>query len=467
MQKKLHFHFLGICGTAMGAVASAMARKGHVVTGSDSNVYPPMSTFLESEGIKISSGYSSDNLPDSADYFVIGNAISRGNKELEAVLESKKRYLSLPETMKEFFLTGKDNYVVSGTHGKTTTTSMLTWIMEYAGLDPSFMIGGIAANLGRGGRFTDSPVTVLEGDEYDTAYFDKRSKFLHYLPKLVIVNNIEFDHADIFDSIEDIKKTFWNLLNIIPQSGMALLNGDDEICQALPSYRSGREIHTSIEYVGFGEHCDTRIMDVEYMPEGSSFSLNGVRYFIPMEGEFNVRNAAMAVRAALFAGLDASIIAAALQNFKGVARRQEVKGIVRDITVIDDFAHHPTAIRQAISSFRQKYPGKRLWVLFEPRSNTTIRNVFQNELAASLALADISLISLVADKEKIKNVSERLDVPELVQSIQKQGGTAYVGESTESIVALVSRQAQPGDVIIVMSNGGFDGIHDKLLSSLQ
>lgn len=225
-----HFHFLGICGTAMGAVAAAMARRGYTVTGSDANVYPPMSTFLEQEGITLFEGYRASNIPAEADVIVIGNAMSRGNEEVEAVLQRRLRYLSLPETMKEYFLRGKRNYVVTGTHGKTTTTSMLAWLMEDSGMNPSFMIGGIARNLGRGGRFTDSDFSVLEGDEYDTAFFDKRSKFLHYLPELVVINNIEFDHADIYNSLEEIKLSFRRLTQIIPRNGLALVNADDPNC---------------------------------------------------------------------------------------------------------------------------------------------------------------------------------------------------------------------------------------------
>ncbi len=461
MPSPLHFHFIGICGTAMGAVASAIARKGHIVTGSDTNIYPPMSTFLEDEGIKIVEGYKPENIPADADYIVVGNAISRGNPELEAVLDRKLRYLSLPETLKEFFLSGKRNFVVTGTHGKTTTTSLLAWLMEDAGLNPSFMIGGIAKNLERGGRLTDSSFSVLEGDEYDTAFFDKRSKFVHYLPELVIINNIEFDHADIFNDIDAIKLSFSRLVNIIPRTGLLLVNGDDaNACEV-----SG-PAHCPVRKIGFGPHCDIVIEKPDYTREGSSFTLGKSRFFLPMIGEFNVRNAAMAVSAARFAGISDEKIAASMRLFEGVTRRQELKGEVNDIKLVDDFAHHPTAIREAIHGLRQRYPENRIWILFEPRSNTTRRKIFQDTLAASLAEADLSIVARVNMPEKVAE-QERLNVEKLVEDIVRLGSQSQLGDSIEHIVQIVSSRAKPGDVIAVMSNGGFGGIHEKILAQLK
>lgn len=313
-----HFHFLGICGTAMGAVAAAMARRGFTVTGSDANVYPPMSTFLEEEGITLFEGYKASNIPADADVIVIGNAMSRGNEEVEAVLQRRLRYLSLPETMKEYFLRGKRNYVVTGTHGKTTTTSMLAWLMEDSGLNPSFMIGGIARNLGRGGRFTDSDFSVLEGDEYDTAFFDKRSKFLHYLPELVVINNIEFDHADIYNSLEEIKLSFRRLTQIIPRNGLALVNADDPNCLDVV-----KGAPCPVKTLGFSDSSNIRILDVETSTDGSHFTLEGTRYYVPMIGEFNIRNAAMAIAAAQFAGLNVKQLADSMGRFEGVARARK------------------------------------------------------------------------------------------------------------------------------------------------
>lgn len=460
-----HVHFLGICGTAMGAVATAMARQGYVVTGTDANVYPPMSTFLESEGIQIFQGYKPENIPDDAELIVIGNAMSRGNPEVEAVLERNLRYMSLPETMKEFFLWGKHNYVVTGTHGKTTTTSMLTWLMESNGLNPSFMIGGIARNLGRGGRFTDSPYCVLEGDEYDTAFFDKRSKFLHYLPEVLIINNIEMDHADIYTDVNAIKLSFQRLLRVVPRQGIVFINADCPNCQDVRSHAAEELRMVRTVSVGMGEEADRRITAIEHRTDGSSFSLEGETYSIPMVGDFNVRNAAMAICAARFAGLEPDQIRASFLQFEGVARRQEIRGTVNEVTVVDDFAHHPTAIREAIAGLRQRFPKSRLWVLFDPRSNTTIRNTFQHELAASLATADFAILSPIENHKRIP-LDRRLDENMLRDEIEAQGTSCYYGAGVDDIVAYVVERVHPGDVLLVMSNGGFGGIHGKLLATL-
>ncbi len=460
MSEKDHFHFVGICGTAMGSVAAAMKAKGYAVTGSDMNVYPPMSTFLEDAGITLSSGYRAENIPAEADVIIIGNAISRGNEEAEAALDRKLLYQSLPEVLKEHFLRGRRNLVVSGTHGKTTTTSLLAWILESAGHNPSHMIGGIPRNMGQGARFTDSEFVVLEGDEYDTAFFDKRSKFLHYLPEIVVVNNIEFDHADIYNSIDEIKLTFKRLLNIVPSNGVAFINGDDEHCLDV-----AKNAPAPVQTVGMSAQCDVQIMDVVYEVSGSSFTLQGERYTVPMSGEFNVRNAAMAVCSARFSGLTADEIRTGLLGFTGIARRQELRGEVKGIKVVDDFAHHPTAIDLAVAALRQQYEPKNLWVIFEPRSNTTRRNVFQKELATALAKADRAIISGVPDPEKVEE-HDRLDPAKLIADVKEQGTEGWFYETVEEIVNHVSRQAEEGDVIAVLSNGGFENIHRRMLDQL-
>src|SRR5437660_4218359 len=289
------FHFLGICGTAMGAVAVALKERGFKVTGSDENVYPPMSSFLENKGIALMEGYRAENIPGFADVVVIGNAMRRGNPEVEAVLNRRLLYLSLPEVLRNFFLRGRHNLVVTGTHGKTTTTALLTWIMEKAGRKPGYLIGGIPTNFGEGARLNESKYFVIEGDEYDTAFFDKRSKFVHYLPELVIVNNIEFDHADIFNNLDEIKLSFRRLLNIVPQNGMVLLNGDDHNCVEV-----ARDCLAQMVEVGFSKNCAQRIRDVSYSSKGSRFRLGEETFEIPLVGEFNVRNAAMAATSARF-----------------------------------------------------------------------------------------------------------------------------------------------------------------------
>ena len=460
MSEKTSFHFTGICGTAMGAVAAAMKQRGYTVTGSDANVYPPMSDFLRNQGITIAEGYREENIPADTDVVIIGNAISRGNPEAEAALDRKLLYHSLPEVMKEFFLRGKRNFVVSGTHGKTTTSSMLAWLLRHAGRDPGFMIGGLPKNLGCGAIFTESEFNVLEGDEYDTAFFDKRSKFLHYLPECVVVNNIEFDHADIYDSIDEIKLTFRRLLNIVPRCGMAFINGDDANCLDVATAAP-----CPTTTVGLGENCSLRITDIQYDTDRSTFSLGGVSYSVRMTGDFNIRNAAMAAAAASFAGLSAEEIREGLENFDGVARRQELRGEVNGIKVIDDFAHHPTAIRLAVQSLRQRHPDSRLWILFEPRSNTTRRAVFQTELAEALALADFAVVAAMVDLHKIPE-NDRLDPARLSADIARLGGKGFYLPDVETIVAQVKAEAQPGDVIAVLSNGGFGGIHTKLLQAL-
>jgi len=459
MSEKRKFHFIGVCGTAMGSVAAGMKAKGYDISGSDENVYPPMSTFLENQGIEIGSGYKAENLPEDTDVIVIGNAISRGNEEAETALERKCLYMSLPEVLKEFFLRGKRNFVVSGTHGKTTTTSMLAWVFENAGKNPSHMIGGIPRNLGKGARFTDSDFTVLEGDEYDTAFFDKRSKFLHYLPEVVVVNNIEFDHADIYNSLDEIKLTFSRLLKIVPRNGVAYINGDDPNCLEVAA-----DAPAPVQSVGFADTCDIQIENVSYDADGSRFTLTGEEYFIPMSGEFNVRNAAMATCSALFAGLTPDEIRAGLTTFEGIARRQELRGEANGIKVIDDFAHHPTAIELAIKALRQQYPSERLWVIFEPRSNTTRRNVFQNELASALSGADCSVVSGVPDPEKVEE-AERLCPEKLIADINATGSIGYFRETVDEIVDLVADEAKSGDAVAVLSNGGFGGIHQKLLDA--
>jgi UDP-N-acetylmuramate: L-alanyl-gamma-D-glutamyl-meso-diaminopimelate ligase len=460
MSKKSNFHFTGICGTAMGAVAAAMKQRGFNVTGSDANVYPPMSDFLRGQGITLTEGYAEENIPVGTDVVIIGNAISRGNPEAEAALDRKLLYHSLPEVMKEFFLRGKRNFVVSGTHGKTTTSSMLAWILVHAGRNPGYMIGGLPKNLGHGAQFTDSEFNVLEGDEYDTAFFDKRSKFLHYLPECVVVNNVEFDHADIYQHLDEIKLTFRRLLNIIPRSGMAYINGDEQNCLDI-----AQDAPCPITTVGLGDHCSLRIENVIYQPDGSAFTLGGVPYSIRMTGEFNIRNAAMAAASATFAGLNPDEIRAGLESFDGVARRQELRGEVNGIKVIDDFAHHPTAIRLAVQSLRQRHPDSRLWILFEPRSNTTRRAIFQTELAEALAAADFAVVAAIPDLHKIPE-NDRLDPDKLATDIARLGGQGWYLPDLESIITKVTDHAKSGDIIAVLSNGGFGGIHEKLLSAL-
>ncbi len=461
MSNGKHFHFIGICGTAMGSTAAALKAQGHTVTGSDNAVYPPMSTLLESQGIRAICGYKAENLPPDADVFVIGNAISRGNAEVEALLEQKRPFESMAELLKRHVIQGKRSFVVTGTHGKTTTTSMLTWLFESAGRNPGFMIGGVPENFTVGARFNDSSHFVIEGDEYDTAFFDKRSKFLHYLPECAIVNNVEFDHADIFKDLDEIILAFQRMTLQVPRNGLVLINGD-----CANSLLVKAKCPAPTQTVGLGEGCDVRIVITQALAESTEFTLNGETFTVPMIGEFNVRNAAMAICAARFGGLSDDEIRAGLQTFKGVLRRQTVRGEKNGITVIDDFGHHPTAIRETLKGLRQRYPGRRLWALFEPRSNTSRRKVLQNELIEALKAADGSVIAAVNAIEKVP-VELRLDPAQVAQAVVAAGRECYYEPGTEAILGRLKTQAKSGDVIVVFSNGGFDGMHEKLLAQLS
>ncbi|MBE2181722.1 MAG: UDP-N-acetylmuramate:L-alanyl-gamma-D-glutamyl-meso-diaminopimelate ligase [Chthoniobacterales bacterium] len=453
-------HFVGVCGTAMGSLAAALRDRGVEVTGSDENVYPPMSTFLHGKGVSITAGFDAKNLPADADFVVIGNAMRRGNPEVEAVLNRKLLYYSLPEALKMFFLRGRHNLVVTGTHGKTTTTSLLAWIFESAGLAPSWLIGGIPTNLGQGCRLGDSKYFILEGDEYDTAFFDKRSKFVHYLPELLIVNNIEFDHADIFRDLEDVMTSFRRLLQIVPGEGMVLLNGDDPNCRALAA-----SCPAPLVEVGFSQNAANHIRDVELGRESSAFTLFGGRFEIPMIGEFNVRNAAMAASAAHFYSVPMDEIRKALRTFAGIRRRQEVRGEAGGVVVVDDFGHHPTAIAQTLDGLAVKYPGARLWAVFEPRSNTTRRAVFQDVLPQAFAGAHGVVLAKVARMEQLPE-NERLNPERVVADLRRAGKEAFYEPDVPAIVGRIAGLARPGDVVVVFSNGGFDNIHTKLLEAL-
>ena len=457
-------HFLGICGTAMGAVAAALRDQGFVVTGSDEDIYPPMSTFLEQKGIALSKGYRPENLPADAELIVIGNAIRRGNPEVEEVLNRKLPYTSLPEVLKFFFLRGRHNLVVTGTHGKTTTTTLLAWILESAGLAPGYVIGGLPNNLPQGAQLRPASHYVIEGDEYDTAFFDKRSKFVHYLPELVIINNIEFDHADIYKNVDEIKLSFRRLVNIVPSNGLILYNSDDANSADVVDKSFARKMAIGID--GKSEEGSGKIASIEYHGAESSFRFGRETFTIPMAGEFNVRNACMAIAAARHCGVPDGAIRIALAAFTGVRRRQEVRGEVRGIKVVDDFGHHPTAIRQTLRGLRQQHGSKgRIWALFEPRSNSTRRAVFQDQLASAFADADGVIMARVAKIEQIPE-AERLNPERVVSAIRESGKPAFYEDGTEAIIARAKSLARAGDMIVVFSNGGFDGIHTKLLAEL-
>jgi UDP-N-acetylmuramate: L-alanyl-gamma-D-glutamyl-meso-diaminopimelate ligase len=454
-------HFVGICGTAMASVAAAMKEKGFTVSGSDQNVYPPMSTFLAERQIPVGAGFAEPNLAHKPDLVVIGNALSRGNPEVEAVLDRKMRYCSLPELLKEFFLRGKRSLVVAGTHGKTTTTSLLAWVFEHNGMNPSFLIGGIPNNFGQGARFTDSEWFILEGDEYDTAFFDKRSKFLHYMPELALINNLEFDHADIFKDVAAIQTTFRHFIRLVPRNGLLLANGDDKNIAPLLDVT-----HCPIKRFGLGEDNAVHAFNLRFGPTATEFELPSFKFHLDMVGEFNVRNALGVIAAAKHFGLKNHQIQSAFSTFKGIKRRMEVRGIAGGVIVIDDFGHHPTAIAQTLGALRVRYPTQKLWAVFEPRSNTTRRNVFQHELVQAFAGADAVVVAQVARLEQVPE-AERLNPQRLMQDLQATGKpTAYLPD-VPSIVDHVCEGVSGGDVVCVFSNGGFGGIHQKLLDRLK
>ncbi len=453
-------HFVGIGGTAMAAVAVALQEKGVKVTGSDQNVYPPMSTFLASRKIPVIEGYAERNLAHKPDLVVIGNAISRGNPEAEYVLDHKLPYCALPELLKHFFIRGKRSLVVTGTHGKTTTTSLLAWVFESSGRNPSFLIGGIPANFEQGARFTDSEWFIIEGDEYDTAFFDKRSKFVHYLPEVAIINNLEYDHADIFPNLDAIKTSFKHFIRLIPRNGLLIGNGDDENLAPLLDVT-----HCPVKRFGLGEVNAIRAFNMKYGPTATEFEIPSFKFHLNLVGELNVRNALGVIACAKHCGIKNHEIQAAFDTFKGIKRRMEVRGISGGVTVVDDFGHHPTAMRETLRALRLKYPQQKLWAIFEPRTNTTRRKVFQTELAESFADADAVVISQIARLELLAP-EERLDPEKLIGDLTSAGKKAAYLPDVEAIVGHVTANAQGGDVVCVFSNGGFGGIHGKLLERL-
>ena len=459
--KNEHFHFIGICGTAMGSVAAALQNRGYTITGSDQNVYPPMSDFLIKNNINVSVGHDENNIPDKVDLVVIGNAMSRGNVEVESVLNRKIPYTSLPELIKRYFLQGKRNIVITGTHGKTTTSSIIAHLLNDNGLNPNLMIGGIPLDIGEGGRFTESEFFVLEGDEYDTAFFDKRSKFVHYMPEIVVVNNIEFDHADIFNNIEEIKLSFKRMLNIVPENGIVFVNGDDN-----DAVEVTENCRAPVIKVGANDDCDFKIENLNLESFNSSFSIKENSYQLPMDGEFNVRNAAMAIAVSDFLNIDQKNIIESVSKFSGIARRQELRGEEKNVKVIDDFGHHPTAIAATIGALKQRYPDSKIWAIFEPRSNTSRRNLLQSELEDSLSQADGVIISEVPNPEKVPD-GELLDVESVIENLSSRGKEAFIGLSSDDIVNKLIPLTSSGDTIVVLSNGGFGGIHDKLLEALK
>jgi UDP-N-acetylmuramate: L-alanyl-gamma-D-glutamyl-meso-diaminopimelate ligase len=466
MTEKKHIHLIGICGTAMASLAGMLKQRGFKVSGSDAAAYPPMSTFLESLQIPVYQPFAVNNLQPAPDLVVVGNAISRGNVELEYVLDQRIPFCSLPQILHDEFLRGKEVIVVAGTHGKTTTTSMLSWIFHTSGQQPSFLIGGIAENFGSSFALGQGKYFLLEGDEYDTAFFDKGPKFLHYFPDAVILTSVEFDHADIYKDLDAVETAFRRLVNLVPRRGKII--GFDAGA-SIP--RCLERAFSSVERYGLGPTAAWRVANLKLETNRTSWSvihdgLHWADFEFSLGGEYNVLNATAAAAMAANYGISKEEISAALKTFKSVKRRLEVKAEVNGITIIDDFAHHPTAIAGTLNALRSRYPGRRLWAILEPRSNTLRRNVFQNELAASLAVADHVVIAAVFKPEAIPE-AERLDLPLVAARIQQQGRAAQLIADSDSIIAAAAPEMRSGDVVAILSNGGFGGIYEKLPQRLK
>jgi UDP-N-acetylmuramate: L-alanyl-gamma-D-glutamyl-meso-diaminopimelate ligase len=464
--RPLHFHLSGIAGAAMAALAGMLAEQGHRVTGSDAGVYPPASTLLDSLGIRWTNGFAESNLDPAPDIAVIGNALSRGNPEVEVVLDRKIPYRSLPQTLEEFFLPGHESLVVTGTHGKTTTTSMLAWILEVAGRRPNFLIGGVAENFGRSFGLGGGKEFVLEGDEYDSAFFDKAPKFLHYHPDEVIITSIEFDHADIYENLAAIELQFRRMVNLVPRHGRILAWAESETVRA-----AVQKAFCRVETYGFSSDADWLAGDVEFSDGKTHFrvSFRGTeiaRVSMDLAGRHNVLNALATIAVAHGHGVGQETIEQALATFRGVLRRLEVKGETSGVVVVDDFAHHPTAIGVTIDAARHRWPGRRVWAVFEPRSNTMRRRVFETDLASSLSTADAVVLGGV-NRANLLTVEERLSPDRVLQAIRAAGRRAEGFDSADEIADFLASETRSGDLVLVMSNGSFDGLCGKLIGRLQ
>ena len=456
-----HVHLIGICGTAMAGLAGLLRARGYRVTGSDEGVYPPMSTWLESLGIRADSGFDAQHLHPDPDLVVIGNAIRRGNPEAEDTLDRRLPFVSLPVLMKDLLLPGTRPAVIAGTHGKTTTSSMLAHILSATGADPSFLIGGIPLGAGAPAHLGRGDVFVLEGDEYDTAFFDKGPKLMHYIPDVAILNAVEMDHADIYRDLEMVKLQFRRWVNIIPRRSLLLVHGDDANAVEV----AGKAL-CRVERFGEGPSNEWRMEAMEDGPSGTTFTLAGphgkIPVSLPTAGAFNARNAVAAIVAAQELGTALPRAAEAMASFPGVRRRLEVRGDAGGVVVVDDFAHHPTAIRETLRAAHSRWPGRRIIGILEPRSWSLRRNLFQAELPAALAGADRVAVAAVFHGEAL-SAQERLDVPRLVREVTALGVPAFEAEDAEGIVAALAPELRSGDVVLVMSNGGFGGIHERLL----
>jgi UDP-N-acetylmuramate: L-alanyl-gamma-D-glutamyl-meso-diaminopimelate ligase len=463
----LRVHLIGVCGTAMATLAALLKQKGFDVRGSDQDVYPPMSDFLAAEGIKALSGYRAEHITSDLDLVIVGNAISRGNPELEEVLDRKIRYCSLPEAIREHFLWGARSIVIAGTHGKTTTAALAGWVLTDSGVDPNVLVGGIVRNFGEHGssyRTGQGRDFVIEGDEYDSAFFDKTAKFLKYLPDIAVINNVEFDHADIYADIDAVSLSFRQLVNLVPRNGLLLIGADSPRALTLREHAKSR-----VETFGTASETDWQAHDIKSSGGSTFFKVRRRgeifgEFELPLLGTHNVRNALATLAIATEVGVDHERIRGALKRFSGVKRRLELVGKADGVTVYDDFAHHPTAVGETLAGLRASNPGVRIWAIFEPRSASSCRRVFQDDFARAFGGADEVLLAPVFRSTLPED--QRLSISRLVHDLRHRGQAARETGSIDEIIDIVVREHRKGDLVLIMSNGGFGGIHGRLLRAL-
>jgi UDP-N-acetylmuramate: L-alanyl-gamma-D-glutamyl-meso-diaminopimelate ligase len=463
--QRRHIHLIGICGTAMASLAGMLQATGARVTGSDAAAYPPMSDQLAAWGIAVAGSYDERNLTPRPDLVVVGNAISRGNPEVEYLLDEKIPFTSMAAVLHDEFLEGRESLVVAGTHGKTTTTSMLAWIYEVAGLEPSFLIGGVAENFGTSFMVKESKPFLLEGDEYDTAFFDKGPKFMHYFPDAAILTHVEFDHADIYVNLAAVKTAFKRMVNLIPRRGrLVAFDGNEDVTECVAN------AFCAVERYGWQPDSHWRVSEMVHENGGVRWTVSRAgnpfaELTLPMPGEHNAMNATAATALAAGQGVPVDAIVAALATFRSVKRRLEVRAEVKGVTIIDDFAHHPTAIRETLRALRHAYAGRRLIAILEPRSNTLRRNVFEEALVQSLALADEVMLASVFKQESIP-AAERLHPENVAARLRGEGTPAEALNDAVAIVAELAPRLRAGDVVAIMSNGGFGDIYRLLPAAI-
>ena len=461
-----HIHLIGICGTGMASMAGLLKDRGYVITGSDQNIYPPMSLFLESLGIPVLKGYKAEHLDPDPDLVIVGNVVTKNNPEAVELSRLGVSYLSLPQALGHFALKDKRSIVVSGTHGKTTTSALAAWILKRAGMDPGFFIGGIPLNLERSYDWGKGPYFIIEGDEYDTAFFDKGPKFLHYNPWITILTSIEFDHADIYRDLDHIVENFRKLIRIIPDQGLLIANGDDKTI--LDEIKRAR---CRVVTYGLSEDNQWRAVDMDVQEDLTRFSIlkegrEESSLATPLYGRHNISNLLSAVALADFLGIPSQALADASIAFSGVKRRQQILGEWGGVLLLDDFAHHPTAVKETVRAVKEKYRNRRLIAVFEPRSNSSKRNIFQDQYPLSFDDGDLILIPEPTLMEKIP-LEQRFSSRQLVSDLGKRGLAALYFENTDRLLEALLTEARPGDVILIMSNGGFDNLHQRLLERLR